>query len=290
MIMPSAAQYFSMCNFYLTAIFDNQNKTCDINGIYENTESQKKCHSKSFEIATCVESIGASPPTFENEDKSCSYPSCWSYQQYTQKCQDYGWLFGRNGKLGCSICLSVKSVKLQQSQGIKLANEWINCSIEPYGKTHEDQRQSLRTKIFELKKSKAHEIATNIAELSKKDILEESNKKNCELQHLTTSRVFRTTYKIAKRERPFTDLPGDIELQQMNGLDLGRVLHSDRSCADIVSHIGREMRRKLVEDIIHNNSKISVLIDEATSVSGKTVLTVCMRAVVSGSADPVTFF
>ena len=39
---------------------------------------------------------------------------------------------------------------------------------------------------------------------------------------LTTDRVFRTVYKIVKSGRPFTDLPTDIDLQVLNGLDMGR--------------------------------------------------------------------
>jgi hypothetical protein len=46
----------------------------------------------------------------------------------------------------------------------------------------------------------------------------------------TTIRVFRTVYKVAKQNRPFTDLPLDIELQELNGLNMGRVLHSNFSC------------------------------------------------------------
>lgn len=72
---------------------------------------------------------------------------------------------------------------------------------------------------------------------------------------------------------------------------MGRVLHSDHSCADMVTHVASEMRQKLpvVADIIENERKISVLSDESTSVSRLTILTVCMRAAVTGSG-PLTFF
>ena len=70
---------------------------------------------------------------------------------------------------------------------------------------------------------------------------------------------------------------------------MGRVLHTDHSCADIVTHIANEMRKKVVADIIANGHKISVLVDESTTVSGRTVLTVCIRAAVTGSG-PLTFF
>jgi hypothetical protein len=40
----------------------------------------------------------------------------------------------------------------------------------------------------------------------------------------STERIFRTAYKVAKMIRPFTDLSVDIEVQELNGLDMGRVL------------------------------------------------------------------
>ena len=41
-----------------------------------------------------------------------------------------------------------------------------------------------------------------------------------------TLKIFRTAYKLAKQNRPFTDLPADVELQELNGLNMGRILHS----------------------------------------------------------------
>lgn len=108
----------------------------------------------------------------------------------------------------------------------------------------------------------------------------------------STVRVFNTVYNIVKKTRPFTDLPFDIELQKSNGLDMGRILHSDHACADISSHIATEMRAKITQFLIQNKSKISILIDEATSVSKKTCLVVCIRAStdIKNDADPITFF
>ena len=74
-----------------------------------------------------------------------------------------------------------------------------------------------------------------------KNILQEANAKQFKIENETTCRVFRTAYKICKKERPFSDLPTDIKLQQLNGSDMGRVLHTDHSCADIVTHIANEI-------------------------------------------------
>ena len=71
---------------------------------------------------------------------------------------------------------------------------------------------------------------------------------------------------------------------------MGRVLQTDVSCAAVTVHIAAGMRRRLCEDIIKQEKKISILIDESTTVSRLSVLTVHLRATVGDSDEPVTFF
>lgn len=74
----------------------------------------------------------------------------------------------------------------------------------------------------------------------------------------STIRVFNTVYIIVKKSKPFTDLAYDIELQKLNGIDMGRILHSDHSCANISSHVATEMKLKVTNYIIKNDIKISI--------------------------------
>jgi hypothetical protein len=66
----------------------------------------------------------------------------------------------------------------------------------------------------------------------------------------TTCRIFRTPYQIAKLNRPTTDLAALTDLQELNGLAMGRILQSNHACTDICDHIADEMRKKLVKYII----------------------------------------
>ena len=43
-------------------------------------------------------------------------------------------------------------------------------------------------------------------------------------QHEETCRVFRTAYYIAESNRPYTDHPDLVELQELNDVNFGRVL------------------------------------------------------------------
>lgn len=47
---------------------------------------------------------------------------------------------------------------------------------------------------------------------------------------LTTEKVFRTVNKIVKTQRPFVDLPNEIDLQVVNGIHMGNILHFDKTC------------------------------------------------------------
>jgi hypothetical protein len=57
----------------------------------------------------------------------------------------------------------------------------------------------------------------------------------------------------------------------------------------IISHITSEMKRRIVADLICSSSKLSVLIDESTTLSHKSVMVVYLKASVN-SGDPIFIF
>jgi hypothetical protein len=63
-------------------------------------------------------------------------------------------------------------------------------------------------------------------------------------------------YKNCKHSLPFTDMPIDLNLQQLNGLNVGRVLHSNKTCGEIVDRIADELKKKMAKDIIENKRKL----------------------------------
>ena len=76
----------------------------------------------------------------------------------------------------------------------------------------------------------------------------------------------------------------------MNGVALGRVLHSNVTCTDIIDHIANEMRKKLVNNIVNIKPPISVRIDESTSLSQKTCMIVYIRCSFDSTTQPLTLF
>lgn len=220
------------------------------------------------------------------------FPDCWSESQYNYFSSENSWLFVEDKKLGCNVCKEGSKLGLgaYKGAGNKLVKAWVECKVHPNGNNIKQQQSSLRKKIFEHKNSESHKKVASIRSESNKKHFETSldsmNAKYIE----TTVRVFRTAYKIAKRNRPFVDLQADVELQELNGLDMGRVLHTNFSCANIIDHISQEMRNKIAQTIIENERKISIIIDESTTVSSKSVLVICLRCALSEDSEVVSFF
>jgi hypothetical protein len=104
-------------------------------------------------------------------------------------------------------------------------------------KTKADRQKSLRKKVHEHGKSASHCEAYNVIVTAEQKTLEKAVEHQESGYMETTSTVFRTAYYLAKQNRPFVDHPELLDLQRLNGVDVGRVLHSNVVCADIIDHI-----------------------------------------------------
>ena len=71
----------------------------------------------------------------------------------------------------------------------------------------------------------------------------------------STCRVFNTVYSLVKRNRPFSDIENEVELQIKNGVDMGHGLHSRKTAAKIVDYITKEIKSKVFAKITEQNNK-----------------------------------
>ena len=106
----------------------------------------------------------------------------------------------------------------------------------------------------------------------------------------TTKRVFRTSYFIAKKDRPLNDHQELIHLQIQNGIDMGIGLHSRFSATAIIDHIANEMRSTICKAIKESKGKLSILVDESTTVSDISTLIVYLKAQLEMSGEPQFLF
>uniref|UniRef100_A0A3P9DDZ8 HAT C-terminal dimerisation domain-containing protein n=1 Tax=Maylandia zebra TaxID=106582 RepID=A0A3P9DDZ8_9CICH len=223
-----------------------------------------------------------------SRDSEHEWPECWSQAQVRYFSTNYKWLISRNQKLGCSVCSQV-CARVDMQQGQRVSQEWSGCLISSFGRDKAAQQNSLRKKIKEHRDSIYHKKAVEIKEKATQNTMQKHIEDMRKADYASTCNVFRTAYKIGKHGRPFTDMPIDVQLQVLNGVKMGRVLHSNNSFANILDHIAAEMKKKVVNDIVMNERKLCVLIDESTTISGKSVLVVCLRSAIS-SENPDTIF
>ncbi|XP_031347247.1 E3 SUMO-protein ligase KIAA1586-like [Photinus pyralis] len=197
------------------------------------------------------------------------YPSIWSADQYKNFSDKNPWLEVGEGKLGCKLCreVNVKGLGVLKEQGVYLSAEWCECRVGPsLNEKRSTQLSNLRVKLKKHGESKAHQMAQEIKKQSEKHVVEELLRKESEEANDATAKIFRTVYYLAKSDRPFSDHEGLVELQQLNGINLGLILHSCYSAVQIVDHIASEMINKMISHVIASNAKLSVLVDESSTL------------------------
>jgi hypothetical protein len=106
-----------------------------------------------------------------------------------------------------------------------------------------------------------------ILEEAKKEMLEKVCLKSLSRQKEVTAKIFRTAYKVANSNQSLSYFEMEIELQELNVVDVGQTLHSRNACLNNINHISKEMKNNLVCKIISSNSRISLITDEATTLS-----------------------
>jgi len=193
------------------------------------------------------------------------------------------------GKLGCDVCRRVAALD-SHGHNLLLSPEWSECTVTAYGDCTNKMQTSLRKKICKHKNSDVHKAAEALLHSRAANEILFSVARQREQDMEATCKVFRTAYYVAQSDRPYSDHPDLISLQQANGINLGRLLHSNVSCTDIIDHISSQMRHTLINKICANKFHISVLIDESTNLNRLSCLVVYVRATVDIDVGPVTFF
>ena len=193
---------------------------------------------------------------------------------WKEKRRTYPWLICVKGKLGCSICSKVGSMRVMKSQDLSISIEWfivfyLSSLIGFHGKTRSIQLASLRKKCHGHANSQAHITASNIKKTAKDDTLVKMVDRLNESEMDLTCKIFRIAYFVAKKCRPFSDHLELLQLQELNGTEISHGLRSRFSATNIWDHIAVEMKQRICTEILEGNRKISVLIDESTTLSKK---------------------
>jgi hypothetical protein len=223
------------------------------------------------------------------ENLNAPWPDIWSHEVWKNKKKDYPWLTCRDGKLGCDICSKV-SISVHKRPGVAISAEWAQCCISYYGQSREAKLTSLRKKMKEHKDSTAHSMAERISREAESKTLEKVVDSMTKSEEDATTKVMRTAYYIAKNDRPYSDHHNLVELQILNGVDMGIGLHSRFSATNIIDHISSQMRQNVCAEIKKIEGKISIAIDESTTLSNLATLIIYLKCETSKDCDPHFMF
>lgn len=218
------------------------------------------------------------------------WPLDWTSEQWAAKKQKYTWLFCQNGLLGCKTCFEVSNFKTFKSREFEISKEWSLCQINGGTNIKKVTRlANLRNKIKRHNSSKAHKTAFSFITQKEENVFPKQLEKSAFIKNESTTLIFRTAYYIAKYNRPFNDHNSLLQLQKLNGIKIGTTLHSRFSSTNIIDHISLKMKQKIVTNIVETEAKLSVLIDESTTISAVSSMVVYIKASIS-CEDPVFIF
>ena len=77
---------------------------------------------------------------------------------------------------------------------------------------------------------------------------------------------FNSAYYLAKKERPYSDSPDLIELQEKNGVKFCGSYQNEQAAANFVDNCGEVLKESFVEDLLRANY-YSILMDGSTDSS-----------------------
>uniref|UniRef100_A0A3Q2GLD7 HAT C-terminal dimerisation domain-containing protein n=1 Tax=Cyprinodon variegatus TaxID=28743 RepID=A0A3Q2GLD7_CYPVA len=145
------------------------------------------------------------------------------------------WLEWRERKLGYTVCSTIKSTGVLPEKRVSISEEWLSFKIQSSGSI--ENREAALSSLRWHEMSRAHEVAQELKLKYGQDLL----------GHMARSL-------------------SDTVLKK-NGVHMGTSLHSRYSSTKIVEHIAKELQTRIVNSIVSSSSKLSVLIDEATSAT-----------------------
>ena len=203
----------------------------------------------------------------------------WNHPQQEYFLKKYPWLFLIDGKIGCSTCRNISLLGKHASRRVHTSKEWSCSKISATTDGSKVAAQKrLQKKIYKHVHSEAHCQAKSMLKKQNEKRLETSMASATSRLMTTTENCLRSAYFIAYNHRPMPDMQALVQMQTLNGSDLGLTLKSKDYCIAMVECISADMRKKLCRIIIYKKRNISIVTDESTSLSQNTCLILYIEA------------
>ncbi|XP_067130130.1 E3 SUMO-protein ligase KIAA1586-like [Centruroides vittatus] len=284
-----AAEHVSMKRQRVLDDFITKSKKANIDNEeqLQTTISSENCNKEQPETS----SEDKQKPTSIENNSSNRLLHCWNASQQEYFLKKYEWLhIASNENVGCQWCSQVGSLNVESAKHSHVSLEWKSYSVKPHGTKKEILQASIRKKLKQHHESASHKKAGEIIKTGEKNVISKNIDVANEKFLKSTIHIFNTAYFIIKNNKPFTDFPNLIILQNENNVDLGITSHSRFMVPLIAKHISTEIRRNIFGKLITARSKISIIIDEASTVSHKSVLIIYLKSEVMDFEDSITIF
>ena len=151
------------------------------------------------------------------------------------------------------------------------------------------ERKKISKKVLQHSRSKSHAITEKVMEerRQKMDFIasafqhqHEQIKQNVDKKHQQTIRIFQSTCVTAKEDLSFKAHPKLCELHHLNGTDMGIKPFFGHASQNIIQFLAKEMNQELITySFGFECPKFSIIVDESTTISNRTVL-ICYVIVV----------
>lgn len=141
---------------------------------------------------------------------------------------------------------------------VSIFNEWKLYEVAFYGSDKSAQLTSPRKKILKHKQSSAHLTAEKNRLKAKNETIESVCDSMNASHFCSTTNVFRSAYYIANSDRSYSDHFSILELQKLNGVSSGVGLHSRYSAVEIIEHVSRDMKDRIIKRILEVPGNISI--------------------------------
>jgi hypothetical protein len=80
-------------------------------------------------------------------------------------------------------------------------------------------------------------------------------------------KLFNTAAYVGKKERPYSDFPDLVKLQERNGNPMGNTYCNDKACKDFIHYIATDLREKKVKAPLLASPVCSILLDSSADMS-----------------------
>lgn len=184
----------------------------------------------------------------------------------------------------CNLCYKYHDMfRLASDTRSKFADEEgfdVSTNVETNRNriiTHYDSagHQGVIAELIKIEKSK---LTADLLKIENLEILKYP-------MYAATARMFRTVYAELLSNIPFISHPTMVDLQNLNGIEVGKYYTDPNGAKLITESISTRMHENLIKHILSQSQPISIIVDTSTDKSNHHYISVLLQTLVNGRVN-----